>query len=257
MPQVDFHLVRNEIQDAARRSFSLVRAEHARETFYSFALWYGGEGYICSAANTEEGYQRCLKKYEEYRKDTEAALSKSGMTYPDYMNYYRWCTSEWAYCDDKANHFERVNELTSLDHGSLLDPFEAYEEFAPDTNAAEKEHQARVNAAIAFQARAYGAMVLGLKQLDAEGFFGRGTERESVTLLCSDADNLDTVWLGIESAHLLNPPVVFDAFLAQWMRWQGEQNKRIIAKHDESEAYCALKKFLLAEGVVLSPRELV
>src|SRR5271166_3494257 len=67
------------------------------------------------------------------------------------------------------------------------------------------------------RAQAYVAMAMGLRDLDAEGFFGTGPEREKVTIFCSMVDSEETVWLEAESAQLLNPPQVYDRFFAEWL----------------------------------------
>jgi len=64
--------------------------------------------------------------------------------------------------------------------------------------------------------RLFAAMLLGLQDLDAEGFFGTGELRERVTLLCSITDSADGAWLEEESTRRLNPPPVYQAFFERW-----------------------------------------
>src|SRR5947209_6679990 len=90
--------LRHEIRQAAKQAFTAIRSQHASERFYAFGLWTDGcAGVVMPAANSEQGFGRVMEKYEQYRVNTESTLAKIGMTYSEYTNYYRWCTSEWAY----------------------------------------------------------------------------------------------------------------------------------------------------------------
>ena len=218
MPEIDVRAVRREIKEAARRAFSRVRSDHPTDTFYAFALYSDGDGStVCPSSNTEEAFARRVKECEPQRKELDEVLAGSGITFDDYMNYYRWGTSEWAHCYEGADQFETVSKL--------------------------------LNASSIDKAAVYGSMVLGLKDLDADGFFGTGEAREAVTILCGITDSLDAVWLGLESARLMNPPPVYQAFAPQWAAWQDEENRGIISNMGRRSACRAFRAFLRTEGV--------
>lgn len=212
-----FQALRREITNAARQAFAAIRSEHALERFYAFGLRTSGCAHgMMPAANSEQGFRCVLDKYERYRADTEATLAKIGMTYSHYLKYYRWCTSEWAY--ETPVGFARVWEL--LDECNC----DIHIEDSPAS------YDQRLG-------ECYAAMILALKDLDREGFFGIGADREEVTVLCSNADSLETTWLTIESVRMINPATVADRFLPQWMAWQDEENLRQIAKFTDAGSY--------------------
>jgi hypothetical protein len=93
--------------------------------------------------------------------------------------YHRWGSSEWRYCGAGGEYFNAV-------------PIRGGDE--------------------AFRGKLFATMVLALKDLDADGFFGTGQERQQITLLCSVTDSADTAWVELESVRLLNPPAVYLAY---------------------------------------------
>jgi len=193
MASVDFRVVRREITAAARRAFTLIRSKHPDERFYTFALCSDDEAEsLCASANTEEGYARGLKRYEGRPLGNEAGV--------------RWHCPEWAYHGDEMGEFRALDPLIEIDEEIQDDPgpFDA------------------------FRARLYASMILGLKDLDAEGFFGTGQDRERVALFCDLASTHDTYWYVVESARALNPPSTFRAFLPQWLDFVGDEGRAII-----------------------------
>ena len=230
MLNIDYHAVRVGLRDAARRAFTQVRAEQSGERFYTFALCSDEEAQsVCASANTEEGYLWRLGRNEKYRESTEARIAKYGMIWADYTNYFRWNLPEWAY------HQAGVREFRALDP-LILDPIhlreDELEEADPDGF---DDHRARL----------YGAMVLAMKDLDAEGFFGEGEERGSLVLLCDIVEPPEKYWFAVESARTLNPPAVFQGFLSQWLAWLSPSEKAIIEDPEShSEVYRPVRDIL-------------
>jgi hypothetical protein len=194
MPAVDFSEVRCEIKGAARRAFTEVRSKVGDETLYTFALYSDGDAMsVRAAANTEEGYER---RVEKYRSDPSFMEFLKGYNLSFSPFDYRWGTNEWPYHHVGHGHFDDVCELIGAD--------DRYDESDPDGFDT-------------FKGRLFAAMLLGLKDLDAEGFFGAGEGRGRITLLCSVTDSAEAAWLEEESARRLNPPAVYRAFFEQWI----------------------------------------
>jgi hypothetical protein len=199
MAKVDFALVRREIRDAARRAFDAVRTAHSDEMFYAFALYSDGSAMtVCPAANTEEGYQRCVERYRADKSYMEFIASHGIPFDDDCLSNFRWGVGEWAYCEG-SDQFGAVYEMINLDG--------RYDEEDP-------------NGFVSFNARVWTSMMLGLKDLDAEGYFGTGKARQGVTLLCSGSNSGSDVWFEEESARQLNPPAVYETGLPQ-EKWTG------------------------------------
>ena len=127
------------------------------------------------------------------------------MTWADYTNYYRWNLPEWAY------HQVGVREFRDLDP-LILDPIHLRaQELEDEDPEGFDDHRARL----------YGSMILAMKDLDADGFFGEGDERRSVVLLCDLVEPPEKYWFAVESAKALNPPDVFQGFLRSG--WRGSR----------------------------------
>lgn len=176
---VNFKQLRVAVREAAQKSFGDVRAAHADEHFYAFALYTDdGAMTIMPASNTEEGFRR-----------------KAGPQ-PKEANYYRWATGEWAYEAAGADAFQRVYDL--LNAGSRYDGPGSDGETAPDFPA--------------FKNQVIETMISALGELDASGFFGSGTTREQVTLFVSISDSEETTAVEDASAQCLNPASVAERF---------------------------------------------
>lgn len=218
MLDFDYPAIRATARDAARRAFQTVREAHPDERFYAFALCSDHEeiGGMSASANTEEGLQRKLdrrsKRKKEYREQEKAALAAAGIAWDDYLNYYRWNLPEWAY------HCIECADFVPLIH-MLSDPLENLEE-DPEESDPEgfNEHRAQVCA----------SMILAMKDLDDEGFFGSGAERESIVLFAYLLEPPETYWFALESARRLNPPSVFEGFRKQWLAWLTADDRAII-----------------------------
>jgi len=104
---------------------------------------------------------------------------------------YRWGTAEWGHeaCSD-ARDFAPAYELL--------------ESLSEEASARDAHPE--------FRAYAFAAMVGALRDLDRQGVFGVGPDREQVTVFASLSDSGDAKWLRRESARLANPPAVFARF---------------------------------------------
>ena len=139
---LDFAALRREVTVAARDAFGVVRVQHPDEKFYAFALYSDDSAMtICPAANTDLGHDRCVNRYSKYTPPI-----------PISSNEIRWSTAEWAYegCEDR-NQFDRVCEIINSNEAYAVDD---------------------PNEFIRFKGRVFATMVLGLQDLDSNGFFG-------------------------------------------------------------------------------------
>ena len=180
---LDFDWLRTDVKAAATAAIAELRAAHAGEQFYAFAL-YTDEGVagVSPAANTEA---HLTKRIAEYK-----------YTKPAEINYLRWSTSEWAYEGFGWKHFKpSYDAMMAVRHPPEGDddPFPVYRK------------------------RVVRLMIDVLAEMDREGVFGRGAERDRVTLLCSMTDPDDPFALLDRSARALNPPTVVARYEATRM----------------------------------------
>lgn len=175
--------MRREIAAAARRAFQTVVNNHPNERFYAFALYSDDAAMtVVSAANSEEALKR------KARNEAENSPTQ------DLSGWARWATGEWAYEAEGGEHFDRVHDL--LNAADLL---------GAEDDCDDREFPA-------FKADLYNTMIEALGDLDAEGFFGIGEQREAVTVFCSISDSDDAEELENRSAQKLNSASVYEKF---------------------------------------------
>jgi hypothetical protein len=175
---MDAILLRQMIRDAARSAFRAVRSKPPGERFYAFALQALDDASgVYAHANTEEGYQRTLARART-------------RPWPVEERYCRWYWGEWDRKNIEAPSFRGIYEFIRLNSGSVSPP----------------------GWWDAGRAIVFAAMVGALVDLDAEGVFGRGAEREQLTLFCTVEDSWCREWVEEESAARLNPPPTYRAF---------------------------------------------
>jgi hypothetical protein len=174
-----FERVRRAMVEATRLIFTDYRKDHAGETFYAFALYADNYAQgMNPASQTEEAYQR--------------RLAKNTMYGPGELGLLRYCPDEWDmdYCGTHRD--EEWSKVTDL-----LDPI------LEDDNLT-WEQAARP---------AFETMIQALAELDQEGFFGRGADREAVTLMIwiTDSSLAEEWWA--KSVKQLNPAKVYERFI--------------------------------------------
>jgi hypothetical protein len=180
---LDYQWLRSALKAAATAAIGELRAAHPGDHFYAFAL-YSDEDFtgISPAANTEE---HLAKRTADYK-----------YTKPAEVNYLRWSTSEWAFEGFGDKHFKPSYDATM----AVRHPPEGDDEPFPQ-----------------YRRRMSQLMIDVLADLDADGLFGRGAERERVTLLCSVTDADDPFELLDRSVRALNPPPVVARYQATRM----------------------------------------
>jgi hypothetical protein len=225
MSAVDLSSVRGQIAEAARRAFTDARSQHPDETFYAFALYSDDDAMtVVPTCNTEQGYERCVKRYQKNKSYMDSITSR-GIAFSDSLSSFRWGTDEWAYGGAGVEHFKTVNKLINAEG--------QYDEDDPDEF-------------VQFKGQVFATMVLGLRDLDAEGFFGTGRQRRGITLLCSISDSPCAVWLYEESARRLNPRPVYQAFSKQWQKDKAIAEDLAEHRRDPDDVYRAFVAHLKA-----------
>lgn len=176
-----FEILRRELSIAARLSFQAFREEAPDEQFYAFALFTSDDAEGANtAANTEEGFQRAL---QYYAREWPSVLERGC------EGEIRYSPGEWAY-DGAGGDAEQWTKVWQM-NDALKKDLDFY----------------------AFKLQLLETMVLSLHDLDQEGFFGAGEERDKITLMIAmgDLDLGRRKW--VQSVKRLNPASVFERFI--------------------------------------------
>ncbi|NUP11823.1 MAG: DUF4303 domain-containing protein [Polyangiaceae bacterium] len=166
--------VRRVVRDAAKNAWRELRAARPNDTFYYYVLWTTGVVHRpAPSACSEEGLAQVVAAYRQ---------SGSGMAAKE----LRWSENDSPF-DLAGDHcFARVTTLFE----SLGDPYER-------TDAVRRQ--------------LLEAVVQALRDLDEEGFFGAGRERDAVVInvtMPGEEDEAETV----ARARTLNPRGALTAY---------------------------------------------
>jgi hypothetical protein len=172
---------RQAITKAARDTFKAARDSRPGERFYAYALYTDDDATgPVPAANTVQAVDRAIKRY-----------ASRGQKPPN-PAYLRYDPAEWVCVGAKAGDkdwravWEMSDTLSKDDRIKLPE---------------RRKNLLRV-------------MQLSLAELDREGFFGVGAEREGVALMLWIIDSADAEEVRQRSIRELNPPAVYNRFLA-------------------------------------------
>lgn len=186
----DWAEVRRFVAAGARATYADLRAQNPGEQFYAFAL------YDCDDATGPQVSANSEQKFQELLARHRPSYEKQGRPFgPRQEAVYRWGTAEWWYEAEGGEHFAPASALLE------------------ELSAAASERDAYPE----FRAHAFAALTGALCELDREGVFGTGPERDRVTVFASLSDSRDAWWLREESARLANPPAVYEAFEREWL----------------------------------------
>jgi len=187
-----FEQFRKKIADAARLTFTVYRQQHPDEQFCTYALYSDSDGGGPNpAACTEQLLNRIAQGYVNH-----------GLA-PD-PGYLRYTPDEWKYCgaEGSVDEWEKVwvmNEVLRADKTASL---------------------------LTYKPSAFQASILALRDLDSEGFFGSGEQREKITLLIWITDSFEAEEWWIRSVQDLNPPTVYNRFMSETKLAREEMRKR-------------------------------
>lgn len=169
-----YELVRVAVREAARSAWDDLRTLHPGETFYYFGLATTAQSH--RPAPTAASYDGLARTVVGYRQQGVELL-------PDEL---RWSELESPFAFVGDAHFDQVERLFD----GLGNPF---------------DRSAAVNG------RLREAMVAALAELDAEGVFGVGAQRDAVVVNVTVPGDGDTE-LELASARRLNPPTALDRY---------------------------------------------
>jgi hypothetical protein len=182
---------------ATRTSFGDLLHRYADDRFYGFGLYTCDDlPGINPSATTEKGFEKRKQALLTGETRTWEGADVNASIYGD----CRWSMYEWEHECHLADAFGDVNKMIQ----------EA--ESRSRTTESSSEFELLKGTVLA-------AMVLGLRQLDFEGFFSDSKSRGSTTLFCSLPASFDTYWVEYESARLLNSPSAFETFRKQRMEY--------------------------------------
>lgn len=171
---IAFDEFRSAVREAARSAFTAILVQHAGETFYCFSLNTNDSvQFLYASAGSEEQLQRFIENKQV--NDSEV--------------------DDWRFTPDVT--YQEFDQFTTVD--AIL---KSADRLADDMDLESEEFQQ-------LQSQLFTAIVDGFADLDNEGFFGVGAERENVTLFI-DGD-LDRYFM-LSLAKQLNPPSVYQRF---------------------------------------------
>lgn len=167
------------VEAAIRRAWPALQKKTRGESLYALALYTSGTalfGYVGISANTEEGLSEVATRY---------LARHASSTLEHERDSLRWNACDWAYHD-----FAPVPRVAIGKHLAIRSRFE--------------------DAAI------WDAFALGLARCDEAGLFGRGEERERITLaiLCGDMD----ARFFMKGVRRLNPARVASRAQREWQK---------------------------------------
>jgi hypothetical protein len=181
MLRPEYAKLRLAMAKAARSTFKEYRDRHPAERLYVYALYTDDDATgAIPAANSVQSVEQTKKRY-----------SSRGSKVPN-LAYLRYDPAEWSHIGVRAGNKEwkAIGEMTDA--------------LSEDGSISLGERRRNL----------LQAMLLSLKDLDQEGFFGVGAEREAVTLMIWITDSADAETWRQRSIRELNPRVVHERFLA-------------------------------------------
>jgi hypothetical protein len=160
----DFKLFESLVKKGAKQAFNFVRANHPSEKLIGYGLYSDLDAMtICPSVNSE------------------SYLNEQVEDDPEYIDCYKWCTSEWAYEFEGSHFFDEAIEMLSFQ---------------------ESEY---------FREKIYECGVNVLKELDSEGFFDQANTRKDI-VLCFEVFDIDDIDLEASWIEALNGSDALESF---------------------------------------------
>ncbi|MDE1207426.1 DUF4303 domain-containing protein [Tenacibaculum larymnensis] len=174
---------------ATEKTYLDFKSQFPDETFFSFALYTTDHPTMICA---------CANSIQSHQKRLDHYNSSSNTSRDEYL---RWTPSEWAHID--SSHLKEVYPIMN-----------AMEEQLGFYRYCDTVIQAMQNA---------------LKILDEKFFFGKGDERDNITLFITIIDSKKTESVEERSSKYLNPKKVHNQFLNRYeISIYEEENKEVI-----------------------------
>lgn len=198
----DYDLFYDMLVEAARAAFRRLQTELPEEAFYVYALHASADfSQLCIYADTEEQLSRLtsiqLRKY--------AATWYQGLDLEELRRALRYGPNAYLCPGLVAGYFDEVNAIAAQ-RAQIL--FDAQKLLAAETS--EEEAAERI---APHQRALVGVCLHVLKQLEAEGVFGRGAARHNVlvSFLAGEVYHEAYLQYGLD----LNPPTVLERFIGE------------------------------------------
>jgi len=192
----DLLAFRETTREEVRSLFTELLRSFPGETFYVLGLFdYVDWSCPCLfyGANTWQHWKAALSQKAD-----------STVDLPD--EYYKWTGGEWK-CNGNLGSMSILEEIIAKTGIEDLDDYS-------EVDSAREVLQWSVQA----------EMMLVLRELDSEHFFGQGEKRNSFLLTVSTQDEAEANdWTHEISANLLNPEEVFRKFLVEFRRANRQQ----------------------------------
>ncbi len=171
---IDSPELRTLVRTGIAAAFAELRATHPADHIYAYGLYTDdGVAGIVPTANSEESLAALSAKHQARGPKFTASL--------------RWSWWEWTFGGNFGSKVTQPGYRAISELGQDL----------PDDADFGQFRQAVLS-----------LMPAVLSDLDAEGGFGRGADREAVTLFCSVSDSADTQPLALRTVRELNSPAV-------------------------------------------------
>jgi hypothetical protein len=178
-----FSQFRDVLREETRADFLSIKKHRAAETNYAFSLVTSDDAHGVSAvANTEEAYAALLARRP----------SKTWWERNVFGPAMRWSPEEWP-----TNYSAPIPDIDSQELNTPDQEFDPTYGKRLLLEACPSREE--------FRSKAFRAMADALRLLDEEGIFGKGKDREQITLFLSISDADEEGLLELESARLLNP----------------------------------------------------
>jgi len=159
--------IRNTVREAARKAFSELRRTYPSDDFYYFVLWTTDVVHPpAPCACSKQGLEKTIAQYSQDNDEVSA-------------EELRWSEADSPYDGFGLEYFDEVKKLFN----QLDDPY--------DRSIEEND-------------RIFEAIIQAMADLDREGFFGIGVERDKIVInvtMPGDESEEDV----IERAKMLNP----------------------------------------------------
>lgn len=193
----DLRAFREATREDVRRLFTEFQQEFPRERFYVFGLFDYVDWSFPSlfyGASTLQHWKAALSQKDD-----------STVDLPD--EYYKWAAGQWK-CNGNLSSMSIVEEIIAKTGIDDLDPYDG----ELDTAREVLQYSVEVE------------MMLALRELDTEHFFGQGEKRNAFLLTVSTEDEgAASDWKHEVSGCLLNPDDVFRKFLVEFRRGNREE----------------------------------
>jgi len=194
MPDFDFAQLKAALIMAGRKSFKEILARHSVETFYCVGLFTSGSyAYLLPTAMTEEGLDTAAREYQKKSPYAKESFERVRTLL------------RWSPCDSPL-HLEGKEYFKEVDA--------SMDQFSAALNRIDTGYGWVVFDSFRNSLETAICNVLG--DLDREGLFGRGIDRERIFLTVLMGDQDDSI---LRIGRRLNPHATMKRIKKEWDEW--------------------------------------